>query len=176
MPRHVTVTRDGSRVSLAADEEEAVFDPAKGYWEVAWKWASGEPPTSPVGSGVGEYFRRRLSDEQEAKFQKETGLWQAEGWLVPYDADVHGPVGGVLPLIAVCQEHKLSTPIRPCLDYRELNKRIASRPGTEAPACGEKIRVAPAESPVHSRRYQEGISERLYKARPPEVPGRCLAR
>ena len=132
MPCHVTVTRDGSRVSLAADNGEAVLDPVKGYWEVAWKWTSGEPPANPVGSGVGEYFRRRLSDEQEAKFQKEAGLWQAEGWLVPYDADVHGPVGGVLPLIAVCQEHKLSTPIRPCLDYRELNKRIASRPGTEA--------------------------------------------
>ena len=41
---------------------------------------------------------------------------------------------------------------------------------------GENQRVAPAESAVHSRRYQEGISERLYKARPPEVPGCCLAK
>ena len=35
MPRHVTVTRDGSRVSLAADNGEAVLDPSKGYWEAA---------------------------------------------------------------------------------------------------------------------------------------------
>ena len=58
---------------------------------------------------------------------------------MPYDADQHGPIGAVLPLIAVCQEHKPLTPVRPCLDYRALNQQILSHPGTEALVCGEKL-------------------------------------
>ena len=62
------------------------------------------------------------------------------GWLVPYDVNSHGLIGAVLPFIAVCQEHKPTTPVRPCLDYRALNEQIVSHPGAEAPVCGEKLR------------------------------------
>ena len=140
MPRHVTVEEDELKVLLKTDDGEAMFDKKNGVWEVGWKWKSGEPPTSAVGSGIGEYSRKRLADDQEAKFRDEIAMWIDNEWLVPYDASQHGPIGAVLPLIAVCQEHKPTTPVRPCLDYRALNDQIVSYPGTEAPACGEKLR------------------------------------
>ena len=121
MPRHVTVEEDELKVLLKTDDGEAMFDKKNGVWEVGWKWKSGEPPTSAVGSGIGEYSRKRLADDQEAKFRDEIAMWIDNEWLVPYDASQHGPIGAVLPLIAVCQEHKPTTPVRPCLDYRALN-------------------------------------------------------
>ena len=119
---------------------EKIFPALLWYWEVAWTWTSGEPPSGHTGSGVGEYSRKKLSDGQEAQFKEEIALWMKNGWLVPYDGKKHGPIGAVLPLIAVCQAHKPTTPVRPCLDYRTLNEHIVSYPGAEAPACGEKLR------------------------------------
>ena len=46
----------------------------------------------------------------------------------------------VLPLIAVSQTHKSSTPVRPCLDYRQLNEHLVSHPGYENSSCDETIR------------------------------------
>ena len=60
--------------------------------------------------------------------------------MVPHDPDRHGKPGAILPLMAVCQGHKASTPVRPCLDYRCLNESILSHPGGDAPACDQKIR------------------------------------
>ena len=140
LPRDVSVSRDGPNVTLSMGDAEVAFDAERGFWEVQWRWSAGAPPQAPIGSGIGEYSRQKLSPEQEAKFQAEIDLWLAEGWLVPYDADRHGPPGAVLPLLAVCQEHKPTTPVRPCLDYRALNVRIISSPGREAPACPEKLR------------------------------------
>ena len=46
----------------------------------------------------------------------------------------------VLPLLAVAQTPNESTPVRPCLDYRQLNKLIVSYPGLDVPVCQEKLR------------------------------------
>ena len=140
LPRQIQVHRDGKKVMLEMNDCEATFDPERGFWEVSWQWKDGAAPSSPIGSGIGEYSRQRLTDNQEEKFVDEIQKWIQEGWLVPYDETVHGEIGGVLPLLAVCQEHKESTPIRPCLDYRDLNSRIVSLPGLDAPACEEKLR------------------------------------
>ena len=59
--------------------------------------------------------------------------------LVPHDEDVHGPPGDVLPLIAQVQEHKASTPVRPCLDYRCLNDLLTSQPGRSALVCEDTL-------------------------------------
>ena len=45
-----------------------------------------------------------------------------------------------MPLLARPQEHKPTTSVRPCLDYRRLNKCIKSVPGANAPACSDTIR------------------------------------
>ena len=94
----------------------------------------------PLASGVGQYSRTKLSPEQEVKFCSEVDAWIDNGWLVPYGAARHGPPGAVLPLLAVCQEHKAMTPVRPCLDYRLLNSCIVSNQGKDAPVSAEKIR------------------------------------
>ena len=140
MPRHISVTQDGGVVTLTMSDGEARFDPQKGYWEVKWFWKAGEEPSEPLGSGVTAYSRKSLSPEQEEKFCREVDSWVEKGWLVPYDAQHHGPPGAVLPILASCQEHKLTTPIRPCLDYRTLNDHVVSKPGKNAPACGDTIR------------------------------------
>ncbi|XP_065190714.1 uncharacterized protein LOC135821644 [Sycon ciliatum] len=140
LPRHVQVRQDGDKVTLEMSDCEVMFDPEKGFWEVTWKWCDGAAPSSPIGTGIGEYSRQGLSDDQEVKFVTEVQNWIDQGWLVPYDEGSHGEIGGVLPLLAVCQEHKVSTPVRPCLDYRALNSLIVSHPGLDAPACEEKLR------------------------------------
>ena len=138
---HVTVTRDDEgNVTLATDDGQVCWDAARKRWELTWKWQSGSEPQSPVGCGIGEYSRSKLTDEQETLFQQEVRTWIDNGWLQPYDVDQHGQPKCVLPFLAQVQEHKSSTPVRPCLDYRRLNACIISHPGSEAPACGEKLR------------------------------------
>ena len=93
-----------------------------------------------IGSGVGEYSRKHLTAEQEELFCQEVESWIKNQWLVEHDPAVHGEPGGVLPLLARTQEHKSSTPVRPCLDYRPLNSLILSQPGADAPVCEDTIR------------------------------------
>ena len=140
LPPHIQVRQDGDKVTLAMSDCEVAFDAEEGFWEVSWRWQDGAAPTFPLGSGIGEYSRQKLSDDQESKFVQEVQNWVNQKWLVPYDESQHGKMGCVLLLLAVCQEHKESTPIRPCLDYRELNSSIVSQPGLDAPACEEKLR------------------------------------
>ena len=140
LSRHVTVQESDGNVTLDMDDVEVQWLSDKGYWQVRWKWSDGKEPTRCVGSGIGQYPRSKLTDEQEALFQKEVEGWMSNGWLVKHDSEVHGEPGAVLPLLAVVQEHKASTPVRPCLDYRAINNLILSSPGADSPACGEKIR------------------------------------
>ena len=99
-----------------------------------------KPPSQPIGSGIGEYARRNLTPEQEDLFHKEVKGWIEKGWMVEHDASIHGEAAAVLPLIAQVQEHKVTTPVRPCLDYRNLNDCIVSYPGLDAPDVGDKLR------------------------------------
>ena len=149
--RHVTVRVDGDDVTLECPDGSVRWDASRGQWYLSWKWSSGAPPTSPVGPPVGEYSRTQLTAEQEELFCAEVDQWLAKGWMEKYDEAVHGDIAGVLPLLAVAQEHKESTPVRPCLDYRRLNNLILSQPGQNSPSCQEtlrKWRVASDESSV----------------------------
>ncbi|XP_065176529.1 uncharacterized protein LOC135806289 [Sycon ciliatum] len=137
--RHVTVEHDGEDVILTTADGSVRWRADVGYWELTWAWKD-EPPMRPVGSGIGEYSRHSLSTDQESQFCEEVDMWIRNGWLVPHDQAVHGEPGAVLPLLAVAQTHKESTPVRPCLDYRQLNKLIVSHPGLDVPVCQEKLR------------------------------------
>ena len=57
-----------------------------------------------------------------------------------HDPVRHGEPKCVLLLIAQVQEHKPSTPVRPCLDHRAINKQITSHPGLDAAVCADKLR------------------------------------
>lgn len=138
--RHVEVEEDGrGNVKLSTDDGFVIWNAEEKHWTLTWTW-KGEEPEQPVGPGIGEYPRSKLTDEQEQLFQREVDGWLESGWLIPHDPVQHGSPRCVLPLIAQVQDHKPSTPVRPCLDYRLLNKQILSNPGLDAPACGEKIR------------------------------------
>ena len=145
--RHVTVTTDGDDVFLKSDDGMVHWDASQGCWVLHWTWKDGQPPTHPVGPGIGEYSRAHLSPTEEAQFSDEIQRWINDGWLVPHDESVHGAPACVLPWLAVSQPHKSSTPVRPCLDYRRLNDAIVSSPGLDAPACAETLRAWRAESP-----------------------------
>ncbi|XP_065182549.1 uncharacterized protein LOC135813378 [Sycon ciliatum] len=140
LSRHVTVNHSGDDVTLSVDDGEVHWNAAAGYWSMKWHWRDDMPPAEPIGSGIGEYPRAKLTADQELQFNAEVDAWIQQGWLVPHDADVHGPPGAILPLIAKCQEHKASTPVRPVLDYRGLNQLIRNHPGCNTPVCGEKLR------------------------------------
>ena len=127
-------------VVLRASDMILRWSTADKAWEVQWQWADKTEPTTCIGSGLGEYPRSKLSKEQEQLFGDEVEKWLGNGWLVKHDVEKHGEPRCVLPLLAATQEHKASTPVRPCLDYRLLNQKLTSHPGTDAPACGETLR------------------------------------
>jgi hypothetical protein len=117
---------DGSVILRLADCEVRRHTLPDGThkWTASWRWIDGIPLEGPeqVLSGPVEYSRK-LSAEDEAAFQAELAMWVKEGWLIPAAKD---DVRRVLPLIAVLQKHKVSTPVRPVLDYRALNELICS--------------------------------------------------
>jgi hypothetical protein len=71
-------------------------------------------------------------------FDKEAAQWVADGWLVPHDVEVHGPVKGLIAFMA--KDERRKGRVRPIMDYREMNKRIISNPGTDCAVCPEKLR------------------------------------
>jgi len=139
--RHVDVSYVGSDdVVLKSDDVAVRWRANEHRWELTWVWKDDIPPTFPIGSGISEYPRSKLTHDQEALFSSEVQKWLENGWLVEYDVEKHGEPMCVLPLIAQAQEHKETTPVRPVLDYRLLNEHILSHPGLDSPACDEALR------------------------------------
>ena len=140
LSRHISVAESSNGVELSMTDIKATWNAVDGHWQAEWTWKDGIPPTSPLGSGIGEYPRTKLTDQEESLFENEVQTWLENEWLVPYDAESFGDALCVLPLIAVSQPHKSSTPVRPCLDYRQLNEHLVSHPGYENSSCDETIR------------------------------------
>ena len=139
--RNVSVSREANgNVELTSDDVVVNWNDADKTWTLSWKWLDGVGPQHPVGSGLGEYPRTKLSPDQEESFTEEVQKWLDNGWLVKHDPAKHGEPQCVLPLPAQPQEPKPTTSVRPCLDYRRLNKCIKSVPGADAPACSDTIR------------------------------------
>ena len=105
-----------------------------------WRWIDEQHPTSPIGSGIGEYARTQLSLNEETKFHEEVSMGMSNGWLVPYDEEQHGSPGAILPLIAVSREHKQTMPVHMCIEYRSLKHLIKSSPGADVLATDQKLR------------------------------------
>ncbi|XP_065182544.1 uncharacterized protein LOC135813373 [Sycon ciliatum] len=137
---HVNVIRDGKDVILRVNDGEVRWHAEQGHWSLKWYWQDGVEPCHRIGPNIGEYSRKKLSSKQEEQFCAEVKKWIDEGWLVRHDPDVHGEPAAVLPLLAQVQEHKATTPVRPCLDYRFLNAQLMSQPGQDAPVCEDTLR------------------------------------
>ena len=146
--RHVETVVDGDDLTFRTDDGQIMWNAQARKWALSWTLKAGQPPTNPIGAGTGKYGRGNMSPEQEALFLSKITSWIENGWLVPHNPVKHGEPAAVLPLMAVAQEHKPTTPVRPVLDYRELNKLIKSFPGADAPACVEKLRLWRAAGPA----------------------------
>ena len=128
----------GSWSSLVRPHDQSYAAYPWSYPGMAWPgYGSG---FAVIESGPGEYSRSRLTPHQEGLFQAEVEKWIESGWLVPHNPEVHRQPAAVLPLIAQVQEHKATTPVRPVLDYRLLNKHLISTPGRDAVVCEETLR------------------------------------
>ena len=108
---------------------EANFNGEK--WTVKWKW-KGEPP---VLQDRVKFYKNSLESEKNSEFEEEVERWIVDGILVPWKREGKG----VLPLMAVFQATKKK--VRPVLDYRELNRFVASHTGSDIiDMCDEKMR------------------------------------
>ncbi|XP_043189849.1 uncharacterized protein LOC122363990 [Amphibalanus amphitrite] len=98
---------------------------------------AGQPEQSSESPGVQSSPAARLPSETQERFDAELRLWIEEGWLRPYNEQEHGPVRGLIPLMAVTQEAK--DKVRPVLDYRELNEHLVAHTA-EADVCRDQLR------------------------------------
>lgn len=117
-------------MKIEDDDFLAIFSDNR--WQVSWKWSNSEPQ---LGNRCKEYA---VPPKLRQKFDEELQNWIDDGWLVPYDSEKHGVASGNIPLMAIDQPQK--NKVRPCMDYRQLNNHIISRPGTNSAVCDEKLR------------------------------------
>ena len=80
-----------------------------------------------------------MSDEERRLYLAEIQSRADSGFIEPYDAMVHGPVRGMMPLMPVVQLQK-STPVRPVMDFKELNELLTSEPRRGVKSCTEALR------------------------------------
>ena len=105
---------------------------ADGRWVVRWRW-SGDAPLR-LQTRIAEYKCTRAPQVRE-RYDAEIQSWISKGWLREW----HGPVEGIIPLLAVVQPTK--DKVRPVMDYRELNHFVECHTGDDMVAvCGDKIR------------------------------------
>uniref|UniRef100_A0A5S6QMU4 Integrase catalytic domain-containing protein n=1 Tax=Trichuris muris TaxID=70415 RepID=A0A5S6QMU4_TRIMR len=124
---------DVAPIKLEQRDFTATFCPAKRTWSMRWKWTNGTKP-DVLKNRVQEYS---LTHEARASYEEELGKWISNGWLVPYDLIKHGPVKGLIPLMAVTQRNKKS--VRPVMDFRELNSYIEAFTAS-SDICAQKLR------------------------------------
>ncbi|XP_067949646.1 uncharacterized protein [Watersipora subatra] len=125
---------DDQQPPIVIDDRDfkAQFDGHK--WTVAWKWLSREPILSNT---CGEYA---INDAVREEYEKQVMQWIENGWLQPHREALHGPVTGIIPLLAATQPNK-ETKVRPVMDYsRELNGYVSSHPGLDTAVCQDKLR------------------------------------
>ena len=120
-------------VTINEKDFRVVYDGQANKWIMSWKWRGNEGPPW-LQNSVSEYSIPRVARQE---YENELCQWIQDGWLVPYNERVHGPVKGTIPLMAVVQQNKKK--VRPVLDFRELNSYVDAHTA-EADVCVEKLR------------------------------------
>lgn len=124
IPENICIDEKDFKVTYSRQSKE---------WTVLWKWCDDAEP-SRLQNTVSEYS---VPQDVRLEYEDELSRWIEDGWLIPYDETIHGPVRGTIPLMAVVQQHKKK--VRPVLDFRELNSHVDAHTA-EADVCAEKLR------------------------------------
>ena len=140
LSRHMFVKGNDDTVTLKMTDVSVTWSGTAGYWEAQWTWKDGTPRHLPSAVALASEYPHKLSSTEEECCLAEVESWLEKEWLVPYDTEAFGEAMCVLPFLAVSQPHKETTPVRPCLDYRQLNQRLLSHPGYDASSCDETMR------------------------------------
>jgi len=120
--------------AMEIDEPDfcASYDTDKKAWTAAWKWAGDSEPLA-LQNSLAEYT---VPLNAKAEYEAEVEGWIKNGWLKPNDEKKHGPVKGLIPLMAVVQQNKAK--VRPVMDFRELNRHVDAFTA-RADVCAEKL-------------------------------------
>ena len=120
-------------ISIDEPDFSVTFDWNTKAWTASWKWVSGHSPTE-LANRAQEY---RVPDHVWDVYEEELSMRQYNGWLLPYPEEELGLPKGLIPLIAVAQEHKQK--VRPVLNYRELNGFVEAFTAN-AEVCSQRLR------------------------------------
>ena len=123
--------KDDKRTRIEDSDFSAVFDGEK--WTTEWKWVDGE---TMLKKRCPEYA---IPDRHREEFDSELQQWVNDGWLEPYNVQIHGKADGIIPLMAAEQPNKLKK-VRPVMENRELNEHVKSNPDQDTAVCQEKLR------------------------------------
>ncbi|KAK4294952.1 hypothetical protein Pmani_032459 [Petrolisthes manimaculis] len=130
---HASAVASSTMPEIDERDFRVIYDSYTKQWTVSWNWCDGKKPPTLFNT-VAEY---KVPEEVREEYENELTQWIMDGWLVPYNEDMHGPVRGTIPLMAVVQQNKQK--VRPVLDFRELNSHLDLHTA-EADVCSEKIR------------------------------------
>ena len=121
--------------AILIDEPDfsVTFNRSTKAWTALWKWASGHLPTE-LANRLQEYT---VPHHVWDVYEEELSMWQRNGWLLPYLEKELGPTKGLIPLMAVVQEHKQKVWL--VLDYRELNDFVEAFTAN-AEVCLQRLR------------------------------------
>ena len=131
--RSLSAVETAKTVNIEEKDFKLTYNQNTKEWTVQWKWCAGTGPQR-LRNTVSEYS---VPQEARQEYENELCQWIQDGWLTPYKKDVHGPVRGTVPLMAVVQQNKKK--VRPVLDFRELNSHVNVHTA-EADICAEKLR------------------------------------
>ncbi|KAF4736719.1 hypothetical protein FOZ62_002549, partial [Perkinsus olseni] len=121
----VEIISNDFRLTKGADENQ---------FTCQWVWRGGEEPEPFVNANRGDYGPQLTSDEEQ-HLKVETQKLLDNGWIREYD----GEVSNILPWVLVPQAHKVSTPLRMCLDFRQLNRCLVSNPIRDMVNCRDTL-------------------------------------
>ena len=108
------------------------FDQNTKAWTASWKWASSHSLTE-LANRVQEYT---VPDHVWDAYKEELSIWQYDEWLLTYPEEKLGLPKGLIPLMAVVQEHKK---VQPMLDFWELNGFVEVFTAN-AVVCSQRLR------------------------------------
>ncbi|KAF4746279.1 hypothetical protein FOZ63_001049, partial [Perkinsus olseni] len=141
--RQETLTNDGFKQTAVIEDTDfravrLTGPDGNSKWRVQWKWTSKTPPPRVFRPAIYEKQMQTLTPSQRNLWQKELDNWEKQGFIeeVPrYELD------GTLTLMAAVQEHKVTTPCRPVIDFKPLNNQIFSLPNSDDHVtCQDTIR------------------------------------
>ena len=89
-------------IAINEPDFSVIFDQNTKAWTASWKWASDHSPTE-LANRLQEYT---VPNHVQDAYEEELFMWKSNEWLLPYPEEELGPPKGLIPLMAVVNEHK----------------------------------------------------------------------